>query len=351
MSEEMDRRMRELMGRMVEMAPETPPFPEETVTLSPARTRRSMRPVLVFAGAAAAVLLVALPLILFRGDGGVDPAVTTVPAPVPTSTVPETGTTAVPEAQVTMPVVVYLTQEPENSFRGNPALVPVATLGSAPEGQPASLAALRALLDPALTPPPGLDDTIPDEVAVLGVTEDGDTITVDMNQAFLAGAGSGFLGDVTMLNQLIYTATQGNPEVGVIFTVEGQAPGPYGSEGILLDTAFTRDYYRDEEINSVIVTTPVGPESTQVGGLARVFEATVAYEIRDAAGEVVERDFTMATCGSGCWGEFSFELDPALLEPGGEVRVFWNSPEDGEPSDVVTIPIPEDEDGLWDLTP
>ncbi|MGH8945057.1 MAG: Gmad2 immunoglobulin-like domain-containing protein, partial [Acidimicrobiia bacterium] len=61
--------------------------------------------------------------------------------------------------------------------------------------------------------------------------------------------------------------------------------------------------------------------------------------------------FTMATCGSGCWGEFTFDLDPALLEPGGQVRVFWNSPEDGEPSDVVTIPIPESEDGLWDLVP
>ena len=351
MSDEMDRRIKELMGRMVDMAPEAPPFPEEMVTVVPAPAKRSMRPALVFATAAAVVLLVALPLLLFQSDGGVDPAVTTVPAPVPTTTVPETGTTAVPELQVTMPVVVYLTQEPGNSpTGGNPALIPVATLGSAPEGQPASLAALRALLDPALTPPPGLDDTVPDEVAVLGVAEDGDTITVDMNQAFLAGAGSGFLGDVTMLNQLIYTATQGNPEVGVVFTVEGQAPGPFGSEGILLDTAFTRDYYL-EEVNSVIVTTPVGPESTEVTGLARVFEATVAYEIRDAAGEVVEDGFTMVTCGSGCWGEYTFDLDPALLEPGGEVRVFWGSPEDGEPSDVVTIPIPESEDGLWDLTP
>jgi hypothetical protein len=351
MSEEMDRKMRELMGRMVDMTPEAPPFPEEMVTLVPARHRPAPRPALVFAGAALLVLAIALPLFLLGGGTGVDPAVTTVPVPVPTTTVPDTGTTAVPELQVTMPVVVYLTQDPENSLRGNPALVPVATLGSAPEGQPASLAALRALLDPALTPPPGLDDTIPDEVAVLGVTEDGDTITVDMNQAFLAGAGSGFLGDVTMLNQLIYTATQGNPEVGVVFTVEGQAPGPYGSEGILLDTAFTRDYYRDEEINSVIVTTPVGPESTEISGVARVFEATVSLEIRDAAGEVVGSQFTMVTCGSGCWGEFTFQLDPALLEPGGQVRVFWNSPEDGDPSDVVTVPIPESEDGLWDLSP
>lgn len=321
------RKMKDLMARIVDMAPEAPPFPEETTTLSPAPPRRSMRPVLVFAAAAGAVLLVALPLLLLGGEDGADPAATT------------------------LPVTIYLTQEPENPLQGNPALVPVATLGRASEGEPASLVALEALLDPALTPPPGLEDLIPDEAVVLDVTEDGDTITVDMNRAFLAGSGTGLLGDITMLNQLIYTATQGNPEAGVIFTLEGQAPGPYGSDGLLLDTAFTRDYFRSDHLNSVIVTTPVGPESTELAGVARVFEATVSLEIRDAAGEVVDTQFTEVTCGSGCWGQYRFTLEPALLKPGGVVRVFWHSPEDGEPTDVVTIPIPEAEDGLWDLTP
>ena len=349
MSEEMDRRMRDLMGRMVDMAPEAPPFPEETVTLSPAPTRRSLRPVLVFAGAAAAVLLVALPLLLLGGDTGVDPAVSTVPAPVTTTPAPTT-TTAEP-AEVSFPVTVYFFQAPGNSpTGGDPALVPVATLGAAPAGAPEALAALRALLDPALVPPPGLEDIIPDDVAVLGVAEEGGMLTVDMNQPFLAGSGTGFLGDVTMLNQLIYTATQGNPEAGVVFTVEGQAPGPYGTDGLRLDTAFTRDYYLDS-VNSVIVTTPVGPGSTEISGVANTMEATVSLEIVDAAGEVVDTQFTTATCGTGCWGEYTFTLDPVLLEPGGEVRVFWNSLEDGEPSDVVTIPIPESEDGLWDLSP
>lgn len=348
MSEEMDRKMKDLMTRVVEMAPEAPPFPEEMVTLSPAPPQRSLRPALVFAGAAAAVLLIALPLLLLDDGEGVDPAVTTVPTP---TTVPSTPTTTTAEpVGVTFPVTIYLVQDPENSFSGSPALVPVATLSSAPEGQPASLAALRALLDPALAPPPGLlDNLIPAEVAVLGVTEDAETITVDMNQAFLAGSGTGLLGDITMLNQLIYTATQGNTEAGVIFTVEGQEPGPYGTEGLLLDTAFTRDYYRDE-LNSVIVTTPVAPDTTELSGVARVFEATVSLEIRNAAGEVVDSQFTETGCG-GCWGEYTFTLDPDLLEPGGQVRVFWHSPEDGDPSDVAVIPIPEDEDGLWDLTP
>jgi spore germination protein GerM len=276
MSEEMDRKMRDLMARVVEMTPEAPPFPEETMTLSPAPARRSIRPMLVFATAAAAVLLVALPLLLLEGDGGVEPAVTTVPAPTTTPTAPETtapDTTA--PVEVSVPVTVYFFQSPGNSpTGGNPALVPVATLESAPAGSPELLAALRALLDPDVVPPPGLEDSIPADVAVLGVVEEGDMITVDMNQAFLAGSGTGLLGDITMLNQLIYTATQNDP-VGVVFTVDGQEPGPYGTEGILLDTAFTRDYYRDE-LNSVIVTTPVGPESTEISGVANTFEATVS---------------------------------------------------------------------------
>jgi len=340
-----DEKMKDLMARVVEMAPEAPPFPEETVTLSPRPARRSMRPVLVFAAAAAAVLLVALPLIIFSGDGGVDPAVTTVPAPVPTTSVPETATTALPEEQVTMQVVVYLTQEPENSLQGNPALVPVRVFGSAPEGAPEVLAALRALVGPTLVPPPGLGSSIPEGMRVFGVIIEDDTVVVDMDPRFLEGAG-GFLADVTMLNQLIWTASQGSPDVGVRFTVNGAEPGPYGSDGLLLDTVFTRDYFLTE-LNNVVVTTPIGPESTEISGIANVFEATVAYEIRDAAGEVVEGDFTMVTCGTGCWGSFTIEVDPDLLEPGGQVRLFWNSPEDGEPTNVVVVPIPEDEQGVW----
>lgn len=347
MSNEMDRRMKELMGRMVDMAPEAPPFPEEMVTVVPAKAKRSMRPTLVFATAAVVVLLVALPLLLFQGDGGVDPAVTTVPAPVPTTTVPETGTTAVPELQVTMPVMVYLTQEPENSLQGNPALVPVRVLGSAPEGAPEVLAALRALVGPSLVPPPGLGSSIPEGMRVFGVTMEDETVVVDMDPRFLEGAG-GFLADVTMLNQLIWTAAQGSPDVGVRFTVNGAEPGPYGSEGLLLDTVFLRDYFLDQA-NNVLVTTPIGPESTEVSGIANVFEATVAYEIRDSGSEVVEGGFTMVACGTGCWGSFTIDLDPDLLEPGGQVRLFWNSPEDGEPTNVVVVPIPEDAQGIWDL--
>jgi hypothetical protein len=56
----------------------------------------------------------------------------------------------------------------------------------------------------------------------------------------------------------------------------------------------------------------------------------------------------MASCGSGCWGTFSHEFDTPVLTAETVVRVFWYSAEDGEPADVVTIPVTE---GPWDLTP
>ena len=350
MSADIDRKLKDLMGRVAEMAPEAPPFPEESLTVTPARPRRSLSPALVFAGAALLVLAVALPLLLMQG-GGADPVASTVPVPIPRTVAPDRETTAVPQEEVTVPVVVYLTQEPENSLQGNPALVPVRVLGSAPEGEPEVLAALRGLVAPSLVLPPGLGSSIPEGIRVFGVTIEEDTVVVDMDPRFLEGAG-GFLADVTMLNQLIWTAAQGSPDVDVRFTVNGAEPGPYGSEGLLLDTVFPRDYFLDQgQLNNVLVTTPIGPESTEISGIANVFEANVAYEIRDASGEVVDGGFEMVACGTGCWGRFTIELDPALLEPGGEVRLFWNSPEDGEPTNVVVVPIPEDEEGLWELTP
>jgi hypothetical protein len=85
-----------------------------------------------------------------------------------------------------------------------------------------------------------------------------------------------------------------------------------------------------------------------VSGVANVFEATVSLEVVDAGGNVVVEDFTTASCGTGCWGAYSFNIDYPFT---GEetVRVFWHSPEDGSPSDVVTIPVLWDDPDGWDL--
>jgi hypothetical protein len=58
----------------------------------------------------------------------------------------------------------------------------------------------------------------------------------------------------------------------------------------------------------------------------------------------------MATSGSGTWGDFAVDIDAELIEPGvSSIRVFWYGAEDGTPSNVVTIPVPEGE--VWELVP
>jgi hypothetical protein len=57
----------------------------------------------------------------------------------------------------------------------------------------------------------------------------------------------------------------------------------------------------------------------------------------------------MATCGTGCWGDFTVEIDADLIIAGEtSIRLLTFSAEDGSPRDVVTVPIPAD--GIWTMT-
>ena len=81
MHDNQDREMRKLVYRLTQMAPEAPPFPDEMAQLKhdPAPARQSLR-TLVFA--AALVIGIAVPVLLFGGDS------TAPPATGPTTSVP-----------------------------------------------------------------------------------------------------------------------------------------------------------------------------------------------------------------------------------------------------------------------
>ncbi|MEX1126414.1 MAG: Gmad2 immunoglobulin-like domain-containing protein [Acidimicrobiia bacterium] len=356
-----DQRMKDLADRLVAMSPEPPPFPEEVFVTQPSSSKRS--PVLMFAGAAAVVLiLAAIPILLLRGGGEVLPVGTTTTSTVPstegtepvvtttqatTTTEPETTTTAGEPTEV-RGAVVYLVAAPENSFTGNPALVPFRTVVSVPASTSENLLSLQ-LVTGDLALPTGFTTMIPAEVDVIGVRVTEHLITVDMNQAFVGGAG-GLLADFTMLNQLIYTAAQFGEIESVQFTVGGEPVTAFGSEGLDLSEPVGPDAFLDQ-MNSILITNPVegsGDLPLAVSGIANVFEANVSYEVLDADGNIVDEGFTMAACGTGCWGWFSFEVQHQFT---GEetVRVFWHSAKDGSPSDVVTIPILWDDADGWDL--
>jgi hypothetical protein len=349
-----ERKMKELADRMVAMSPEPPPFPEEVTVTRSAESRP--RPMLVFAGAALVVLiLAAIPLLLSRGGGEIPPVATTTSTTLPGTETTEPPTTTDPSPTTTMfteptGVHVFLTLDPENPLTGNPALVPFySTVEAAGSGEPAELS-LRLLTDDDLAPPPGFATFVPDPVEVLSLTRsDESLVTVDMNQAFLDGAG-GLLADFTMLNQLIFTATDGEVVTEVLFTVGGAPVTAFGGDGLDLTTPVSRETFVDN-LNSVnLDSSPVGSGDgpLAVTGLANVFEATVSLEVVDSDGNVVVEDFTTATCGTGCWGAYSFIIDYPFTG-GEEIRVFWHSPEDGSPSDVVTIPVLWNDPDGWDL--
>jgi spore germination protein GerM len=363
-----DQRMKDLADRLVAMSPEPPPFPEE-VTLTQPRVSRS-NPVLMFAGAAVIVLvLAAIPLLLFRGGGSVEPIGSTTTSPVattegsepsvtstgaPTTTVPgETTSSSAP--QVLQGVIIFLTQTPENPFGGNPALVPFFTNVVAAPGDAAEETALRTLTNPSLAPPAGFESHIPAAVEVVSVNSDTEGIrVVDMNPAFLDGSGSGLLGDFTMLNQLVYTATDEELYPRVQFTVGGEPVTQFGTDGLDISEPLDRETFIDE-LNSVILTsalTSSGGDPLVITGVANVFEATVSLELVDLDGNVVYEDFATATCGTGCWGSFSFNIGDFDFESTPVIaKVFWHSPEDGEPADVVSVPVTWGDDAGWDLIP
>lgn len=73
-----------------------------------------------------------------------------------------------------------------------------------------------------------------------------------------------------------------------------------------------------------------------ITGIARVFEATVNYELQDAQGGVLQQGYTMTASGAPDWGFFQLELTnypPTTAK----IKIYQVSPRDGSHQDVVTI--------------
>lgn len=363
-----EKKIKDLMARMASMSPEPPPYPEETPMARQQEPIRR-RPALVFVGAAVLVIALAVPLLLFTGGGEPDVIATTTSTTVPatsttagvtTTTAPETTSTT-PTSTTTVPAVttwsgmVFLYQSPENSL-GNPALVPVSVAltdlsGGILADDPftEALAVLGPEM-PELSEGTGLANAVPTDVHIVELETNGTNVwRADMNEAFLAGAG-GLLADFTMLNQLVYTITFGEgTDAGVLFTVNDQPVTAFGSEGLDLSEPVYRDTFI-EELARIFLTEPLLQlgDTYQVTGMANVFEASLTVQVVDGT-EVMHEEPVMATCGSGCWGSFTLEIDSSLVTPGeSAIRVLTYSAEDGEPTNVVTVPIPAD--GVWSVT-
>ena len=366
-----EKKIKDLMARLAAMSPEPPPYPEE-MQVARRQEPRKTRPVLVFATAVALVAVLAIPLLLFTG--GEDPILvgstttTTTTSSTTSTTVPEEPSTTMPGTTTTTDSpsttigvetewssVMYLFQQPEGGFSGNPALIPVPTRVVDASGELEAddqFTEVLARIGSGL--PPGLNNSIPAEVRILEVTVENvggeATWVAEMNEAFVSGAG-GLLADTTMLNQLVYTITQGTPEIeGVLFRVNGEPVEAFGSEGMVLTDPITRETFRDE-LSVIFLTEPLVESAGAyvVEGMSNTFEAGLVVNVLDGNGEVVHEEFIQATSGSGTWGTFSALIDAGLVEPGeSSISVFQYSAEDGSRVDVVTVPVPAG--GVWEFS-
>jgi spore germination protein GerM len=362
-----EKKIREMMDRLAAMSPEPPPYPEEMTTARPG-ARRSRRPALAFATAAALVAILAIPLLLFTGEGepiGADSTTTTVTTTIATTSTTASGETTTTQATTTTtsptaaPVevsgVVFLYQTPENSFTGNPSMVPIAVtvqvFGVADQDVDFATA-WRWVGEGREGLPNGLENAIPVNVTVEGTTVENGVIVAEMSDAFVnGGSPTGLLADITMLNQLVYNLTWMAEDASVLFTVDSQPVSAFGSEGLDLTDPVDRDDFLDH-LHVINLTSPVvlqDDERYLVEGIANVFEASVTIAVIDGTGDVVDEQFVSATCGSGCWGEFSASIASDLVVPGeSSIRVFQYSAEDGSVVDAITVPIPPE--GVWRFT-
>ena len=188
----------------------------------------------------------------------------------------------------------------------------------------------------------GVFTAIPLGTELLSLSIEDGLATADLSGEYESGGGSASM--FLRLAQLTYTLTQFGSVDEVTFTLDGQPVGEFFSEaGIVLDDYMTRETWADL-LPPILVQTPVVGERAgspiTVTGTANVFEATVSISVLDAAGKEIVRTFTTATCGTGCRGEYSEAVDYDVdRTQAGIVRVYESSAENGEPINVVEVPV------------
>lgn len=148
---------------------------------------------------------------------------------------------------------------------------------------------------------------------VLGVTQEGGEITVDLSEeARTASVGSE--GAAMMIQQLVYTVTEDDPDATVLLLIAGEPAGELWG-AVTWDEPVGRDdpldvrvlVQIDEPQEEAEVSSPV-----TVSGDAAVFEANLLWRVLDEAGEPVQTGNAMTAAGQE-FAPFTFDVE---LEPG-----------------------------------
>lgn len=297
------------------------------------------------------IALIAIPVAIFVMNGD-EPVTTTTGAP--TTTAPGTATTVPP---TTLPpvaieqdaVLFYLADYVE---AGTPGPHLIATLGTASVAVPEDAEdVVRGAVKALLSGPSseisgvvaGVSSAIPPGSELLGATLDvpARTVSLDFNSVFASGGGTFSMG--ARLAQVVYTATAVDGIDDVLFLIDGSPVDVFSSEGIVLDGPQNRDGYRDIVPPILVEAPPAGAvvsSPASITGVANVFEAAFMYAIEDASGNRIAEAPAMASCGTGCWGDFDISQPYSLSEAQPGTIVLWvNSARDGLPENIVRIPV------------
>ncbi len=188
---------------------------------------------------------------------------------------------------------------------------------------------------------PAISTAIPEGTTALGVEVNEGTATVDLSAEYGEGGGSASM--FGRLAQVVYTLTRLPDVTEVQFAIEGEPIGLFSAEGIELEGAQARDDFYDW-LPPIFVDHPAWGEPVTspiaVSGLSNVFEAVSQVMLTDDDGLPLFEDTVMATCGTGCWGEWNVEIPFTIDRDQFGALIVWEySAKDGSQINIREYPI------------
>ena len=223
-------------------------------------------------------------------------------------TVTETGTSSVPSEAPAVLTLYFL-----RDGKVAPVSRPVVS------GPKIGSAAVRELLEGPSSDDEGLETAIPSGTKLESLTIEGGVASVALSRQVTAAAAEA---------QLVYTLTQ----FPTVKRVDLGADAPVGRRAFEAQTP------------AVLVESPLPGETVESGfevsGTANTFEATFNYELKDAGGRVLKKNFVTATSGTGTRGTFRFTVPYVIDAPqDGTLVVFEVSAADGSRIHESEIPL------------
>jgi len=239
--------------------------------------------------------------------------------------------------------VVYLLLDEVGDATAGPFLVPVYREGPA-SGDAASDAVELLLAGPTedeMAGIPAMHTAIPEGTSLLDLSVDDGVATVDLSAEFDDGGGSA--GMFARLAQVVFTVTRATGVDEVTFNLASEPVTVFSSEGIELDRPQTRNDYYDW-LPAIFVDSPAWgePVTSPIGvqGLSNVFEAVSQIMLTDDDGLPLFENAVMASCGTGCWGDWEvsvpYEVDRDQV---GALIVWEYSAKDGSRINIREYPV------------